>query len=57
MDLYEMKVCSRVMVVWVEITREARRRQYGLVMKAVCLQRRQEFVVCFSLKTYILGFY
>ena len=46
-----MKVCSRVMVVWVEVTREARRRQYGLVMKAVCLQRRQEFVISFLLKT------
>ena len=41
-DLYELKVCSRVMAAWVEFTRDERRRQYGHVMKAIVFQRRQE---------------
>ena len=41
-DLYEMKVCSRVVAAWVEFTKEEKRCQYGHVMKAIVFQRRQE---------------
>ena len=58
LDLHEMKLSSRVLSAWAEVTREGRRRQYGLMMKAVVFQRRQTIVVIFrfSLST-LLGFY
>ena len=47
LDLHEMKLSSRVLSAWAEVTREGRRRQYGLMMKAVVFQRRQTIVVIF----------
>ena len=41
-DLYELKVSSRVMAAWVEFSKEEKRRQYGHVMKAIVFHRRQE---------------
>ena len=49
-DLYELKVCSRVMAAWVEFTKEEKRRQYGHVMKAIVFHRRQESPVTLLLK-------
>ena len=50
MDLYELKVCSRVMAAWVEFSKEEKRRQYGHVMKAIVFHRRQESPVALSSK-------
>ena len=51
-DLYELKVCSRVMAAWVEATKDEKRRQYGYVMKAIVFQRRQESPVISFLNYY-----
>ena len=39
-DLYEVKLCSKMMSQWTEIMKQEKRRRYGLMMKAVVFHRR-----------------
>ena len=39
-DLYEVKVCTRMLTQWTEVMKMEKRRRYGLMMKAVVFHRR-----------------
>ena len=41
-DLYEVKLCSRMLTQWTEVMKMEKRRRYGLMMKAVVFHRRLE---------------
>ena len=39
-DLYEVKLCSKMLSQWTEVMKQEKRRRYGLMMKAVVFHRR-----------------
>ena len=39
-DLYEVKLCSKMLNQWTEVMKQEKRRRYGLMMKAVVFHRR-----------------